>query len=120
MMWGGLGGVAAMWYYGRSQSGLRDRTPSDLAVAGKPFLGALLGGAVYLALQIVLLLMGIWLVVFGIADGASEVPVMLFFVMNLLAWGIGFQQDRVLAWLDRAFQRVSTGSTRTRAAPPPL
>jgi hypothetical protein len=116
MLWGGIGGVVSVWYSLFRHVGLRDFDPQyKLAYVGKPFLGLILGGTVYMVVQLMILSLGIWP---SSLDALSEqlgTPTIAPWIIFLFAWLCGFNESRILDLVNQIVKRVFTGESATQA-----
>jgi hypothetical protein len=107
MLWGGLGGVVAIWYSLFKHVHHRDFDPQyNLSYLGKPFFGLVLGGMLYVTVQILNLLLGIWPGPLLSGWGWATMPTFAPWVIYVLAWICGFQEDRLFDFLDRSIKRT--------------
>jgi hypothetical protein len=115
MVWGGIGGVVAVWYSLFKHASRRDFDPQyNLSYVGKPFFGLVLGAMVYMLAQLLNLIVGIWpaLLLEGVSRPA--VPVIAPWVIYVLAWVCGFYEHRLFELMDCVVKRVfSDGETAT-------
>ena len=110
MVWGGLGGVVAIWYSLFKHVSLRDFDPQyNLSYIGKPFFGLILGGTVYMIVQLLILTLGIS--TYGLAEGLEELssPIIAPWLVYLLAWVCGFNENRIFGLVDRVVKQVFSG-----------
>ena len=109
MIWGGIGGVVAVWYSLFKHVGLRDfDTQYVLSYIGKPFLGLVLGATVYMLFH---LLLTLGILPAGLMQGDSAaVAVVTPWIMYPLAWASGFKENRIFDLVDRVIKRLFSGS----------
>lgn len=105
MIWGGIGGVVAVWYSLFKHVGRRDfDTQYNLSYVGKPFLGLVLGATVYMLFHLMLTL---GILPAGLQEGgetalASVTP----WIMYPVAWACGFKENRIFDLVDRVMKRI--------------
>jgi hypothetical protein len=119
MVWGGIGGVAAVFYSLFKHVGLRDfDTQYNLSYVGKPFLGVILGATVYMIIHLMIMTLGILPV--GLAPSGETVstPTVAPWIIYLLAWACGFKENRIFDLVDRVIKQIFSG--RESAAPAEL
>ncbi len=119
MIWGGIGGVAAVFYSLFKHVGGRDfDSQYNLSYMGKPFLGVILGATVYMVVHVLILALGIMPV--GLL-GTEEVSalVVMPWLIYLLAWACGFRENRIFDLIDRVIKQVFGGGETTPAGEPP-
>ena len=106
MLWGGIGGAVAVLYSLFKHVGERDfDSQYVLSYVGKPFLGLVVGGTVYMVFNLVIRALGIF--PSGIADvEGNVVPTVAPGVVYLVAWASGFKEDRILALVDAMMKRI--------------
>jgi hypothetical protein len=115
MIWGGIGGVAAVFYSLFKHVGGRDfDSQYNLSYMGKPFLGVMLGATVYMVVHVLILALGIMPV--GLL-GTEEVSalVVMPWLIYLLAWACGFRENRIFDLVDRVIKQVFGGGETTPA-----
>ena len=118
MIWGGIGGVAAVWYSLFKHVGSRDfDTQFNITYIGKPFLGLILGATVYMVFTLLIRTLGILPAgVQGIegVDSLSVAPGIIY----LMSWACGFKENRIFELVDRVMKRIfSTDEEPEPAAP---
>jgi hypothetical protein len=107
MLWGGLGGVVAVWYSLFKHIALRDFDSTyNISYVGKPFFGLVLGASVYMIIQLVIVSLGIW--PSGSTEGAASNGIAPW-IIYLLAWVSGFKENRIFGVVDYAMKRVFSG-----------
>jgi hypothetical protein len=105
MIWGGIGGVVAVWYSLFKHVGQRDYdTQYNLSYVGKPFLGLVLGATVYVFF---LLLLNLRILPIGLQQGyetgtAAVTP----WIIYPTAWASGFKENRIFDLASRIMKRV--------------
>ena len=113
MLWGGLGGVVAVWYSLFKHIALRDFDSTyNISYVGKPFFGLVLGASVYMIIQLAIVSLGIW--PSGSTEGAGAYGIAPW-IIYLLAWVSGFKENRIFGVVDLAMKRVFSGGD---SAPP--
>jgi hypothetical protein len=113
MLWGGLGGVVAVWYNLFKHIASRDFDSTyNISYVGKPFFGLVLGASVYMIIQLGIVSLGIW--PSGPAEGAGAYGIAPW-IIYLLAWVSGFKENRIFGVVDIAMKRVFSGGD---SAPP--
>jgi hypothetical protein len=118
MIWGGLGGVTAVWYSLFKHVGQRDfDTAFNLSYVGKPFMGIILGAAVYMVFHLLLRTLGV--VPAGLETGNLDMPTVAPWLVYLMAWASGFKENRVFDLVDKVMKQIFSGSEPTPPAPPP-
>ncbi len=120
MLWGGLGGVVAVWYNLFKHIALRDFDSTyNISYVGKPFFGLVLGASVYMIIQLAIVSLGIW--PSGSTEGADAYGIAPW-IIYLLAWVSGFKENRIFGVVDYAMKRVFSGgeSPPTSSTPGPL
>jgi hypothetical protein len=117
MIWGGIGGVTAVWYSLFKHVGRRDfDTSYNLSYIAKPFLGIILGATVYMLLQLVLRTIGV--VPAGLQGGAVDMPTVAPWLVYLVAWAGGFKENRVFDLVDKVMKQIFSGKESSAAATP--
>ena len=115
MVWGGLGGVVAIWYSLFKHVAQRDFDSSyNISYVGKPFFGLILGAPVYMVINLLIVSLGIWPANLPEELGAMTIAP---WIIYLLAWVCGFKENRIFGVVDYAMKRVF--STKEAAPPPP-
>lgn len=116
MVWGGLGGVACIFYSLFKHVGRRDFDPQYiLSYLGKPFLGIILGATVYMAINLLVLLLGILPTRLQSASEATASPAVSPWIVYLLAWASGFKENRIFDVVDRVMKRIFQGEDAPRS-----
>jgi hypothetical protein len=112
MLWGGVGGVVAVWYSLFKHVGLRDFDAQyNLSYIGKPFLGLVLGATVYMFFQL-LLTLGFLPTAFEASNG-GDVTTVSPWIMFPLAWAGGFKENQIFDLVDRAIKQLFGGNSET-------
>jgi len=117
MIWGGIGGVVAVWYSLFKHVGLRDfDTQYNLSYVGKPFLGMVLGATVFMLFQ---LMLSLRILPVGLqADDGSGINAVTPWIIYPVAWACGFKENRIFDLVDRVMKRIfSTKDDEEEAAP---
>lgn len=117
MVWGGLGGVVAVWYSLFKHVSLRDFDAQyNLSYMGKPFFGLILGGTVYMIVQLLILTLGISTT--GLPESIAELgsPTIAPWLVYLLAWVCGFNENRIFGLVDRVVKQVFSGEESSLSA----
>jgi hypothetical protein len=110
MLWGGIGGVAAVFYSLFKHVGRRDfDSQYNLSYVGKPFLGAILGATVYMVVHLMILTLGI-LPGGLLAVEAGNSPIIMPWLIYLLAWACGFKENRIFDLVDRVIKQLFGGA----------
>ncbi|MCL7451880.1 MAG: hypothetical protein M8467_02405 [Anaerolineae bacterium] len=106
MLWGGIGGAVAVLYSLFKHVGERDfDSQYVLSYVGKPFLGLVVGGTVYMVFNLVIRALGIFPA--GVPDAEGNiVPTVAPGVVYLVAWASGFKEDRILELVDAMMKRI--------------
>ncbi len=116
MVWGGIGGVAAVFYSLFKHVGQRDfDTQYNLSYVGKPFLGIILGATVYMIIHLMLMTLGI--LPTGLAEVTEGLDTLTVapWIIYLLAWVCGFKENRIFDLVDRVMKQIFSSK---EAAPP--
>jgi hypothetical protein len=111
MVWGGIGGVVAIWYSLFKHVSNRDfDIQYGLSYVTKPFFGLILGGTVYMVVQLLILSLGIspLLLPEGLAN-STIAPWLIY----LMAWVCGFNEARIFGLVDGVMKRTLTGQEAT-------
>ena len=110
MVWGGIGGVAAVFYSLFKHVGRRDfDSQYNLSYVGKPFLGIILGATVYMIIHLTIMTLGI--LPSGLQGGTGELttPTVAPWIIYLSAWACGFKENRIFDLVDRVMKRIFSG-----------
>jgi hypothetical protein len=121
MVWGGIGGVAAVFYSLFKHVGRRDfDTQYNLSYVGKPFLGVILGATVYMMIHLMIITLGI--LPAGLAQGSEtlQTPTVTPWIIYLLAWACGFKENRIFDLVDRVMKRIFSSGEQEAPAEPPV
>lgn len=117
LFFGGLGGVAAIFYhlfkYVRERSFDREYV---LSYVGKPFMGIILGALMYLAVFVAMRVLGLTPV--GLAGSESEMLTHVLYMALLYvgALAVGFKENRAFGLLNRTITRLLGGNAGAAAA----
>lgn len=107
MLWGGIGGVVAVWYSLFKHVGLRDFDAQyNLSYMGKPFLGLILGATVYMFFQ---LLLTLGFLPTALQTGSGDLTTVSPWIMFPLAWAGGFKENRIFDLVDRVIKQLFGG-----------
>ncbi len=112
MVWGGVGGVVAVWYSLFKHVSLRDFDSNfNISYVGKPFFGLVLGATVYMVIHLMVVSLGIWPA--DLPEGINEAngPTIAPWIIYLLAWASGFKENRVFGVVDQAMKRLFSSSS---------
>ncbi len=111
MVWGGIGGVAAVFYSLFKHVGRRDfDTQYNLSYVGKPFLGVILGATVYMIIHLMIMTLGILPAGLAETGGDVQTPTVAPWIIYLLAWACGFKENRIFDLVDRVMKQIFSGS----------
>ena len=121
MLWGGLGGVVAVWYSLFKHVGRRDfDSQYNLSYVGKPFLGLVLGATVYMLFH---LLLTLGLLPAGLRQegnaAASSSALVTPWIIYPIAWASGFKENRIFDLVDRVMKRIFSGEKKGETETPP-
>ena len=117
MIWGGIGGVTAVWYNLFKHVGRRDfDTAFNLSYVAKPFLGIILGATVYMLFHLLLRTLGV--VPAGLQEGAFDMPTVAPWLVYLVAWAGGFKENRVFDLVDKVMKQIFSGKESSTTAVP--
>jgi hypothetical protein len=108
MVWGGIGGVVAIWYSLFKHVALRDfDTQYNLSYVGKPFLGLVLGATVYMLFH---LMLNLRILPTGLLEGnGTALSAVTPWIIYPIAWASGFKENRIFDLVDRVIKRVFSG-----------
>jgi hypothetical protein len=121
MIWGGIGGVVAVWYSLFKHVGRRDfDTQYNLTYVGKPFLGLVLGATVYMLFHLMLTL---GILPAGLQEsgqsGTATFTTVTPWIIYPLAWACGFKENRIFDLVDRVMKRIFSGEKSSESEPAP-
>ena len=112
MVWGGVGGVVAVWYSLFKHVSVRDFDSSfNITYVGKPFFGLVLGATVYMVIHLMIVSLGIWPAGLPEQIGEAEGSVIAPWIIYLLAWASGFKENRIFGVVDQAMKRLFSTSS---------
>jgi hypothetical protein len=110
MVWGGIGGVAAVFYSLFKHVGRRDfDTQYNLSYVGKPFLGVILGATVYMVIHLLIMTLGILPAGLAEAGEGLSTPTVAPWIIYLMAWACGFKENRIFDLVDRVMKQIFSG-----------
>ncbi|MFC2015781.1 hypothetical protein ACFLUM_02490 [Chloroflexota bacterium] len=111
MVWGGIGGVVAIWYSLFKHVSLRDfDSQYNITYVGKPFFGLVLGATVYMIVYLGIVSLGIAPGQVSEAVGGFLTPTIAPWLIYLLAWAAGFKENRVFGTVDSLLKRAFSAS----------
>jgi hypothetical protein len=115
MIWGGIGGVVAVWYSLFKHVGQRDfDSQYNLSYVGKPFLGLVLGATVYMFF---LLLLNLRILPIGLQQGyETGAAVVTPWIIYPVAWASGFKENRIFDLVNRVMKRLFLAEEDTQPA----
>ena len=114
-IWGGIGGVVAIFYSLFKHVGRRDFDDQySISYVGKPFLGLILGATVYMIFNLLIRALGIWPA--GM-EGAEASLAVAPGVVYLMAWASGFKENRIFDLVDRVMKRLFSGKDEEESEP---
>ncbi|MCS7259247.1 MAG: hypothetical protein NZ765_00490 [Anaerolineae bacterium] len=117
LVFGGLGGVAAVFYYVFKY--VRERNFDDkhtLSYLGKPFMGMILGAVAYLGIFVLMRILGMKPVGLQVSDAELLTHVLYIAALYLLAMVLGFKENRVFNLLNQAVKAILGGELRRSRA----
>jgi len=116
MIWGGVGGVVAIWYSLFKHVANRDFDRYyNISYVGKPFFGLILGATVYMVIHLLIVSLGVWPASLPEGTQQSSTHAIAPWIIYLLAWVTGFKENRVFGLVDQVMKRIF--STTESAAP---
>lgn len=113
LVFGGLGGVAAIFYHVFKY--VRERNFDDkhtLSYLGKPFMGMILGAMAYLGMFVLMRILGMKPVGLQVSDAELLTHVFYMAVLYLFAMALGFKENRVFNLLNHAVKAMLGGELR--------
>jgi hypothetical protein len=117
MVWGGVGGVVAIWYSLFKHVSQRDfDIQYSLSYVTKPFFGLILGGTVYMVVQLLILSLGISPVELPEGIPGLATPTIAPWIIYLMAWLCGFNENRIFGLVDGMVRRTFSSEGITSAA----
>jgi hypothetical protein len=117
LVFGGLGGVAAIFYHVFKH--VRERNFDDkhtLSYLGKPFMGMILGAMAYLGMFVLMRILGIKPVGLQVSDAELLTHVFYMAALYLLAIALGFKENRVFNLFNHAVKAMLGGEFRRSRA----
>jgi hypothetical protein len=116
MVWGGIGGVLAIWYSLFKHVAARDFDGHyNISYLGKPFFGLVLGATVYMIVSLMVTSLGIW--PSGMTSSATgvAVPMVTPWIIYFVAMVAGFKENRVFGLIDQIMKWIfpEKGTTTT-------
>ncbi len=111
MVWGGIGGVVAIWWHLFKHVSQRDFDSSyNISYLGKPFFGLILGATVYMVVFLFVTSLGIW--PSAEATGVEGIgnPAITPWIIYLTAWACGFKENRIFGMVDRLMKSIFSRS----------
>ncbi len=117
LVFGGLGGVAAVFYHVIKH--VRERSfdsKHTLSYLGKPFMGMILGAMAYLGMFVFMRVLGMKPVGLQVSDTEMLTHVLYMAALYLLAIMLGFKENRVFNLLNRAVKAILGGEIRRSQA----
>lgn len=117
MVWGGVGGVVAIWYSLFKHVSQRDfDIQYGLSYLTKPFFGLVLGGTVYMVVQLLILSLGISPVELPEGIPGLTTPTIAPWIIYLMAWLCGFNENRIFGLVDGMVRRTFSSEGITSSA----
>jgi hypothetical protein len=114
MLWGGVGGVVAIWYSLFKHVSSRDfDIQYGLSYVTKPFFGLILGGTVYMVVQLLILSLGISPVLLPEGLAGLSTSTIAPWLVYLMAWVCGFNESRIFGLVDGVMKRTLSGQEAT-------
>lgn len=107
MVWGGIGGVLAIWYSLFKHISARDFDGHyNISYLGKPFFGLVLGATVYMIVSLLVTSLGIW--PSGMIDSqtGAAVPMVTPWVIYFVSMVAGFKENRVFGLVDQIMKWI--------------
>ncbi|PWH17710.1 MAG: hypothetical protein DDG58_07535 [Ardenticatenia bacterium] len=117
LVFGGLGGVAAIFYHVFKY--VRERNFDDkhtLSYLGKPFMGMILGAMAYLGMFVLMRVLGMKPVGLQVSDAELLTHVFYMAALYLLAMALGFKENRVFNLFNHAVKAMLGGEVRRSRA----
>jgi hypothetical protein len=106
MVWGGIGGVLAIWYSLFKHISARDFDGHyNISYLGKPFFGLVLGATVYMIVSLLITSLGVWPSGATTTTGAA-VPMVTPWVIYFVAMVAGFKENRVFGLVDQIMKWI--------------
>ena len=107
MVWGGIGGVLAIWYSLFKHISARDFDKTyNISYLGKPFFGLVLGATVYMIVSLLVTSLGIWPSGMTNSETGAAVPMVTPWIVYFVAMVAGFKENRVLGLIDQTMKWI--------------
>ena len=119
MVWGGIGGVLAIWFSLFKHISARDFDGNyNISYLGKPFFGLVLGATVYMIVSLLVTSLGIWPSGTVIGTTGAAVPMVTPWIIYFMAMVAGFKENRVFGMVDQIMKWIfpEKGTTPTDSA----
>jgi hypothetical protein len=116
MVWGGIGGVLAIWYSLFKHISARDFDGNyNISYLGKPFFGLVLGATVYMVVSLLVTSLGIWPSGATSSETGAAIPMVTPWIIYFVAMVAGFKENRVFGLIDQIMRWIfpEKGSTTT-------
>lgn len=111
MVWGGIGGVVAIWWHLFKHVSQRDFDSSyNISYLGKPFFGLILGATVYMVVFLFVTSLGIWPSAEATGIEGIGNPAITPWIIYLTAWACGFKENRIFGMVDRLMKSIFSRS----------
>ncbi len=111
MVWGGIGGVVAIWWHLFKHVSQRDFDSSyNISYLGKPFFGLILGATVYMVVFLFVTSLGIWPSAEATGVEGRGNPAITPWIIYLTAWACGFKENRIFGMVDRLMKSIFSRS----------
>lgn len=116
MVWGGIGGVLAIWYSLFKHISARDFDGHyNISYLGKPFFGLVLGATVYMIVSLLVTSLGIWPSGMTNSETGAAVPMVTPWVIYFVAMVAGFKENRVFGLVDQVMKWIFPEREATRS-----
>ena len=107
MVWGGIGGVLAIWYSLFKHISARDFDRTyNISYLGKPFFGLVLGATVYMVVSLLVTSLGIWPSGMTNSETGAAVPMVTPWIVYFVAMVAGFKENRVFGLVDQIMKWI--------------
>ena len=107
MVWGGIGGVLAIWYSLFKHVSARDFDGHyNISYLGKPFFGLVLGATVYMIVSLLVTSLGIWPSGMTSSVTGAAVPMVTPWIIYFVAMVAGFKENRVFGLIDQIMKWI--------------
>ena len=117
MVWGGIGGVLAIWYSLFKHISARDFDGNyNISYLGKPFFGLVLGATVYMIVSLLVTSLGIWPSGLTNSETGAAVPMVTPWVVYFVAMVAGFKENRVFGLIDQIMKWIFPERTATSSS----